>query len=202
MRSRLFQRPAASVPPSRTDTPDTAREGGAHPAPAATSTSFGGENEVLPVGDGAEALFETHHVPYALLLATVTPLLLLTLNLLWESKMSRGGALQAASQLADKSVRPPSLPIPLLADLERWLEERLQSLTIEWAVRNLIGGVSAGVALAVLMPSSPFLTVVVLTAGWYVQATVRIHLGFPLAEAQENMTGEQLGLMQSAWCAM
>ena len=86
-------------------------------------------------------------------------------------------------------------PSNLYQHLIAYLEDAAESLTIEFAVRNLIGGVSAGVALAVLLPSQPFLTVCFLTAGWYAQTFVRLSIGVPLADA-ESFTDHARRL----WC--
>ena len=142
-----------------------------------TAQSFASHLETPEVGDGAETLYESHHVPAAILLSSLTPILLLLLNLLWEARMPPVAPVPPRALSAEPMSLTAAQPLATLVHaydrLLLWMEDASREVTMEWAVRNLIGGVSAGVAIAVLMPSRPLATVLFLTAGWYAQGAVR-----------------------------
>ncbi|CAO1621419.1 unnamed protein product [Parajaminaea phylloscopi] len=141
-------------------------------------------------------LYRPQLVPHALLLSSLPTLVLLAIVLLWESKMPRSAAgnlsadpsrlghlthALAAQQKSDPLVLGHLFPSVIL----RWvgissdqsLEDLLGASSVffstDFAVRTLLGGLSAGVCLAVIHPRQPVLTTTLLLAGWSAAFGVR-----------------------------
>lgn len=122
-------------------------------------------------------LYRPQLISTALLLSSLSTLLLLLIVLLWESKLPRSGVDNSSrhhhrQDSADILAPQPSvlgdlLPSSLLV-LPQLASLPLPTLSTDFAVRTLLGGLSAGVCLAVVHPRSPLLTTSLLLIGWTV----------------------------------
>ncbi|CAO1636001.1 unnamed protein product [Sympodiomycopsis kandeliae] len=128
-------------------------------------------------------LYRPSLIPNALLLSSLTTLLLLSIILLWESKLPRPDSSHLTSY--SSSDHPES---GFQIFLPHWLrstfglntqqfDENLKAIGVafstDFAVRTLLGGLNAGVSLAVIHPKSPILTTSLLLLGWLVSYNVR-----------------------------
>lgn len=133
-------------------------------------------------------LYRPQLISTALLLSSLSTLLLLSIVLLWESKLPRPGSgdgegqddrHRSSSSLAGPTTIGDLLPTLLLSSplfttyLPTTLRTTLTTLPLphlstDFAVRTLLGGLSAGVCLAVVHPREPLLTTSLLLVGWTV----------------------------------
>jgi len=104
--------------------------------------------------------FKMHLIPNALLLSSLTPTFLLCLLLLWQ----------------------PLSHSP--EDQKQQGEWQWNEASIDWAIRSLVSGLSAGVGLGVVLPLQrtkvgALMATLILMIGWYVQFIVSQKLGLP-----------------------
>ncbi|KAJ7503544.1 Arv1-domain-containing protein [Mycena galericulata] len=85
-------------------------------------------------------------IPLTLFYSSLTKLFLLFLLTIWRPSTSSGS---------------PAAPYLPLGDMDR-----------EWIVRNVLGGMSAGFGLRVVLDSHPFFTTIIIIAGWVVKTAV------------------------------
>lgn len=116
-------------------------------------------------------LYSWHLPSMAMLYASLSTELLLVIRLVWDSRM-----------LADRRVtaQHPSLFTPVhwvLSYVPTWLAAG--PWRTEWLIRHMLGGMSAGVALAATLPRHPLAGALVALVGFGVQAQVRTWLGVP-----------------------
>ncbi|CAO1626696.1 unnamed protein product [Jaminaea pallidilutea] len=134
-------------------------------------------------------LYRPQLIPTALMLSSLSTLLLLSIVLLWESKLPRpqsdGTHLHHRQPSAEaySSLEPTTLghllPSSILSSFglsPAWsLQDAGITFSTDFAVRTLLGGLSAGVCLAVIHPRAPVFTTGLLLVGWYVESLVRTY---------------------------
>lgn len=123
-------------------------------------------------------LYSWHLPSVALLFSSVNTVLLLGFVLVWDSRLPLDRRMQQSSGLIPdawiSSVRDASWQ-PRLATMA----SAIQEWNTEWLIRNLLGGLSAGVALGTVLPVHPVAGMLVVLLGLMVQAVVRhkvVHL--------------------------
>lgn len=104
--------------------------------------------------------FKMHLIPNALLLSSLTPTFLLCLLLLWQP-------LSQSNQ-----------------DQKQQGEWQWNEASIDWAIRSLVSGLSAGVGLGVVLPlqrtkAGALMATLILMIGWYLQFIVSQKLDMP-----------------------
>lgn len=116
-------------------------------------------------------LYSWHLPSVAMLYASLSTELLLIIRLVWDSRMpaDRRAAAQRPSLFTPLQWAAPCVPEWLAAG--PW--------NTEWLIRHVLGGMSAGVALAATMPMHPLAGALVALLGFGVQAQVRAWLGVP-----------------------
>ncbi|WFD19012.1 phosphate transporter (Pho88) [Malassezia caprae] len=116
-------------------------------------------------------LYSWHLPSVAMLYASLSTELLLVIRLVWDSRMpaDRRAAAQRPSLFTPMHWAAPYVPAWLAAG--PW--------HTEWLIRHVLGGMSAGVALAATMPMQPLVGALVALLGFGVQAQVRAWLGVP-----------------------
>ncbi|KAN0060677.1 sterol homeostasis protein [Thecaphora frezii] len=117
-------------------------------------------------------LYTPDLAPTSMLLSQLSTLLLLALILLWHSKLPRN---TFASTQPVEPHRPLASAQPMLASFDafaRALLDRLPRWPIDATIRALVGGLSAGVALGVVVPHRPAISMGVLLLAWAAQAAV------------------------------
>ncbi|KAJ7056738.1 Arv1-like family-domain-containing protein [Mycena amicta] len=87
-------------------------------------------------------------IPLTLFYSSLTKLFLLSLLTIW---------------------RPSSESMNLPFDVQLFRDEGIDR---EWVVRNVLGGMSAGFALRVILDTHPFFTTLIIIAGWVVKTAV------------------------------
>lgn len=103
-------------------------------------------------------------MPTSLLLSSLTPTFLLSLLLLWQPSTSDDGTSYA------------------LHNAQQW---QWNEASIDWAIRSLVSGLSAGVGLGVVLPLQrtkvgAAVATLILMTGWYLQFEVSQLLRVPL----------------------
>lgn len=109
--------------------------------------------------------FKIHLLPNSLLLANLTPTFLLCLLLLWQP---------LSNQLNQDAFHK-------INQDEKW---QWNEASIDWAIRTLVSGLSAGVGLGVVLPLQrtkigALMATLILMTGWYLQFLVSQKLGMP-----------------------
>ncbi|KAF7312018.1 hypothetical protein MIND_00213700 [Mycena indigotica] len=87
-------------------------------------------------------------IPLTLFYSSLTKLFLLFLLTIW---------------------RPSSEPVPLPFDVQLFKDENIDR---EWVVRNVLGGMSAGFGLRVILDTHPLFTTTIIIAGWMAKTAV------------------------------
>lgn len=102
-----------------------------------------------------------------LLYSSLTKLLLLLLLAIWQSPSS-----SATPNSADIGAGLPGnlVKLPLIPHILALLDE--DHFDRAWIVRNVLGGMSAGFGLRVLLDCHPILTTLVVLFGWFVKSVV------------------------------
>lgn len=156
-----------------------------HQFPTSTVTENGSGYDPAPPNLRFADLYRPHLVPTALLLASLPTLILLSVVLLWESKMPRSGKTHPADNNTEPSVllrMGALIPGAVLSTLRISGDRAVIDVfgdvsplfSTDFAVRTLLGGLSAGVCLGVVHPRRPILTTWLLLAGWSAAWCTRI----------------------------
>lgn len=197
--SRNALKPDMSIDSSSDDTAD----GCAEEASDTSERSAAGPIDSSPGDIDLVDLYRPQLVPDALLLSSVSILVLLSIVLLWESKLlsfSAVGEELRSQRWGERTLRPQHgselarvhigdvVPSNILSWLGVWPQRLLIAMSGEdslffstdFAVRTLLGGLSFGVCLSVLHPRRPILTTGLLLAGWLAAFVVRtVWTGLP-----------------------
>ncbi|KAH9838438.1 Arv1-domain-containing protein [Rhodofomes roseus] len=129
---------------------------------------------------GIRKEFRYSHIPLTLLYSSLTKLFLLFLLTIW-----RPGPVEQGTPPISTSSHPIVAQALSLLD-----EDRLDR---EWIVRNVLGGMSAGFGLRVVLDCHPILTTCIILAGWAVKTLVAgmispwVGIGFGAYETASEM---------------
>ncbi|KAI0734177.1 Arv1-domain-containing protein [Fomitopsis betulina] len=109
---------------------------------------------------GIRREFRYSHIPLTLFYSSLTKLFLLFLLAIWRPAPVE-----------------PSAAVPLIAEQHPLVDQALglldeDSLDREWIVRNVLGGMSAGFGLRVVLDCHPILTTSIILFGWAVKTLV------------------------------
>ncbi|EPQ30227.1 uncharacterized protein PFL1_02343 [Pseudozyma flocculosa PF-1] len=116
-------------------------------------------------------LYTPDLAPTSMLLSQLSTLLLLSLVLLWDSKFPRPPSTSSPGDLAAAATATTAASTWLNAFSES-LFDRLPAWSVEGTIRAVVGGLSAGVALGVIVPHRPAVSTLVLLTAWSAQAAV------------------------------
>ncbi|PWN20994.1 hypothetical protein BCV69DRAFT_180849 [Microstroma glucosiphilum] len=150
-------------------------------------------------------LYRAHLVPTALLLSSLSTLILLCIVLLWESKLPRPSSVAPVLSAPPRSGLSSSHLLPIWlsqsAPVSLMIDEMMSlvgsTFSTDFAVRTLLGGLSAGVSLAVIHPRSPLLTTSLLLLGWLAASLVRSHFTLlPSPDVGPGTSAVQAGIGQ------
>ncbi|PWN33228.1 Arv1-domain-containing protein [Meira miltonrushii] len=125
--------------------------------------------------------FKMHLIPNALLLSSLTPTFLLCLLLLW----------QPLSHSSEDQKQPGEW---------QWNEA-----SIDWAIRSLVSGLSAGVGLGVVLPLQrtkvgALMATTILMIGWYLQFVVSQKLGMPFHSGVGVLQSDEGQIAAKLYC--
>ncbi|KZW03565.1 Arv1-domain-containing protein [Exidia glandulosa HHB12029] len=123
---------------------------------------------------GVRAEFRLAHVPMTLIYSSVTKLFLLFMLSIWRVPPPTSTASQPARPLYERA-------------LSVFDED---SLDRAWVVRNILGGMSAGFGLRIILDCHPVLTMLVVLAGWTVKTAMASLLGGWVAGPERSRVAE------------
>ncbi|EDP43120.1 hypothetical protein MGL_2716 [Malassezia globosa CBS 7966] len=115
----------------------------------------------------------------AMLYASLSTVFLLVLRVIWASKEPVNLGLDSRSRSAINNQAGQLLPMHLTQITSAWNPLAGHTGLTEWIIRHIMGGMSAGVALAAVLPMHPIFGALVILCGLSVQAFVREQLGMP-----------------------
>lgn len=125
--------------------------------------------------------FKMHLIPNALLLSSLTPTFLLCLLLLWQP-------LSHSNQ-----------------DQKQQGEWQWNEASIDWAIRSLVSGLSAGVGLGVVLPlqrtkAGALMATLILMIGWYLQFIVSQKLDMPFHSGVGVLQSDEGQIAAKLYC--
>ncbi|KXN82975.1 Protein arv1 [Leucoagaricus sp. SymC.cos] len=135
-------------------------------------------------------------IPLTLFYSSLTKLFLLFLLTIWTpTSPSTGPSPQQHSQLDSDwlnalLIDPPTAFLTILSDLSKVFDD--DKLDREWVIRNVLGGMSAGFGLRVILDIHPSLSTLIILSGWASKT------------AMAQVVGEWVGggtQMSQAWLA-
>ena len=119
-----------------------------------------------------EAHVPVHLASTALLFASVSPLLMLAVLVVWDSRLPldrRTHAFSVSDMVSEAAAQHGVGSSPLVTALDTLV----RGWNTEWVIRNLLGGMNTGIALGVVLPGRAVDAALALVAGSLAQAGVR-----------------------------
>ncbi|KAI9638837.1 Arv1-like family-domain-containing protein [Dioszegia hungarica] len=140
------------------------------PAPGTPSERVQGSGKAK-AEDGRKANFRPILIPLTLLYTSILPLLLHLLLSIWYSPPTHPSSSTPLDTLHLPSMLTDNLPLELISVMHT-LHHLWNTTDRIWAGTRLLGGMSAGFGLRVVLPTRPWETTGIVSAGWGAAAAV------------------------------
>jgi len=148
---------------------------------------------------GVRDEFRLSLIPLALLYSSLTKLFLLFLLSIWRPSPSPSSAYVTISSSANDPASTEWYAVAMDSALQLLDDDTLDR---EWVVRNVLGGLSAGFGLRVILDWHPTLTTLIIFAGWGIKTLVSALLISGWVSQGGALGGEMERLkMGEAWLA-
>lgn len=115
-------------------------------------------------------MYALHLPSVAMLYASLSTVFLLALRVIWASKAPTHAYSTASSTF---------IPTHIWPSVSAYLPQARRDGMTEWTIRNMMGGMSAGVALAAVLPMKPTAGALVVLLSFGIQSLVRERLQMP-----------------------
>lgn len=115
-------------------------------------------------------MYALHLPSVAMLYASLSTVFLLALRVVWASKAPTHTYPTASTTM---------MPTYIWQNLSAYLPQAGHDVMTEWTIRNMMGGMSAGVALAAVLPMKPTAGALVVLLSFGIQSLVRERLHMP-----------------------